>query len=215
MLQPLHSWSDHTLPVTALAVGAGGVGAMVASASLDRSVKIRSLGQGLLLRTVALPVALHSLALDPGEHAIYAGSSSGAIYEIDLVQGQEAQQLASEGAGGLGPAGGLGLPAGGPGRPGGAVGQAAPPSGAAAVLEGHSQRVTCLALTGDGSLLLSGSEDQSVRVWDLRSRQQVRRLPNPAKGPVTGLLVVDWPPFMQVRELLSLCSVHRGSELGI
>lgn len=38
-----------------------------------------------------------------------------------------------------------------------------------------------------------------MRVWDLRSRQQVRLLLNPAKGPVSGLLLVDRPPFMQVR----------------
>ena len=44
----------------------------------------------------------------------------------------------------------------------------------------------------------AGSEDQSVRVWDLRSRQQVRLLPNPAKGPVTALLLLDRPPFMHV-----------------
>ncbi len=57
-LRPLHSWSDHTLPVTALAVGAGEANAVVASASLDRSVKVRSLVQGGLLLSVAFPAAI-------------------------------------------------------------------------------------------------------------------------------------------------------------
>eukprot|EP00887_Chlorella_sp_A99_P003431 scaffold7.g3431.t1 len=180
LLQPLHSWSDHTLPVTALVVGAGGVGAIVASASLDRSVKVRSLGDGLLLRSFALPTALQSLALDPGEHALYAGTSTGTIYELDLI--------------GWGDRGGV-APAAAPGPP--AAGAAALPPGVAAAMVGHVRGVTCVALTGDAVQLVSGGEDGSVRIWDLRSRQQVRVLANPAKGPVTGLLVLDRPPFMQ------------------
>jgi hypothetical protein len=58
-LRPLHSWSDHTLPVTALAVGAGGAGAIVVSASLDRSVKVRALAQGGLLLSAAFPASIH------------------------------------------------------------------------------------------------------------------------------------------------------------
>lgn len=58
-LQPLHSWSDHTLAITGLAVGAGGANAVVASASLDRCVKLRSLGGGGLLLSLALPAAVH------------------------------------------------------------------------------------------------------------------------------------------------------------
>ena len=35
-----------------------------------------------------------------------------------------------------------------------------------------------------------------MRVWELRSGQAVRVMANPAKGPVSGLLVVDRPPFL-------------------
>jgi pre-rRNA-processing protein IPI3 len=45
----LHSWSDHTLPVTGLFVGAGGANAIVATSSLDHSCHIYSLGQGVQL----------------------------------------------------------------------------------------------------------------------------------------------------------------------
>ncbi|GAB4815509.1 hypothetical protein N2152v2_002555 [Parachlorella kessleri] len=172
-LRPLHSWSDHTLAVTGLVVGAGDGNAVVVSSSLDHSVKVRSLVQGGLLLAVAFPAAIHSVALDPGEHALYAGSASGTIYELSLVDG-------SSGAGGSS----------GPHDSSGEAPWVA--------MEGHSRPVTCLAFSGDAAYLVSGSEDQSVRVWDLQSRQQVRLLQNPAKGPVTGLLVIDRPPFMQV-----------------
>ena len=42
----------------------------------------------------------------------------------------------------------------------------------------------------------AGSEDGSVRIWDAPTRQTVRTLSNPAKGPISSLLVLDRPPFM-------------------
>lgn len=159
-LAPLHSWSDHTMPVAAVAVGAGGGGAVVASAGGDRTVRVRLLGAGTALRSVAFPAALCSLALDPGEHSLYVGAADGGVYDVSLVGGAES---------------------------GGEEWVA---------MEGHTRAVTALGITGDGAHLVSGSEDGSVRVWDLRSRQPVRVLQAPAKGPVTSLLVLDRPPFM-------------------
>lgn len=164
-LSPLHSWSDHTLPVTSVAVGSGGGHALVVSTSLDRTIKIRSLGSGVVLRSVTLPSPLSALALDPGEHSVYVGSSTGIIYDISLVgdaavaaNGEEQREY---------------IP-----------------------MLGHSQSVTCLALTGTGSMLLSGSEDSSVMVWDLRSRQPIRTFSSPVKGPVSGVIVLQKPECM-------------------
>ena len=198
LLQPLHSWSDHTLRVTCVAVGAGDAGALVASGSLDRTLKLRSLvsppaggaggtaAGGPLLRSVTLPAGVHSLALDPGEHALYAGCASGTIYEVPLVGGGAA---AAAGGGG----GGAGL--------GAAAAAAADGGGSGALyaaMEGHSRAVSCLALTPDAAHLVSGSVDGSVRVWELRSRQPVRVLQNPAKGSVSALLVLRQPPHLQI-----------------
>ena len=186
LLQPLASWSDHTLPVSCLAVGAGDAGAIVVSGSHDRTVKVRSLagGSGALLRSVALPSPVHSLALDPGEHALYAGCASGSIFEVPLVGGSAAD-AAADGSGGLeGAAAAAAAAAGG--------------GGAYPALEGHSAAVSCLMFTPDAAYLISGSADHSVRVWELRSRQQVRLLANPVKGPVSALLALPQPPYMQV-----------------
>ena len=42
-----------------------------------------------------------------------------------------------------------------------------------ASMEGHSKRVTCVAAACDSSILVSGSDDMTVIVWDLRSFKQV------------------------------------------
>ncbi len=42
------------------------------------------------------------------------------------------------------------------------------------MLQGHTRAVSSLALGADGEVLVSGSEDGTARVWDLRSRQPVQ-----------------------------------------
>lgn len=34
--------------------------------------------------------------------------------------------------------------------------------------------MTCLSVSTDGSVLLSGSHDETVRVWDIQSKQSIR-----------------------------------------
>ncbi|XP_010263521.1 PREDICTED: protein ROOT INITIATION DEFECTIVE 3-like [Nelumbo nucifera] len=61
-------------------------------------------------------------------------------------------------------------------------------------LSDNSKGVTCLAFSKDGILLVSGSEDGTIRVWDAKTHNIVRiyRL---AKGPVNNVLVVRRPLY--------------------
>jgi WD40 repeat protein len=45
-------------------------------------------------------------------------------------------------------------------------------------LQGHSRDVLCVAVSGDGKLLFSGSGDNSVRVWNARTGELLRTLNN-------------------------------------
>jgi COMPASS component SWD3 len=56
----------------------------------------------------------------------------------------------------------------------------------AAVLRGHTHHVFCVAFHPAGHMLASGSFDESVRVWALRSARCLKVLPAHA-DPVTGL----------------------------
>ena len=51
-------------------------------------------------------------------------------------------------------------------------------------------------IEGDRSISVAGSEDGTVRVWELRSRQAVRVINSPEKAPVSALLVLDRPPML-------------------
>lgn len=94
------------------------------------------------------------MALDPGEHALYAGSASGAIYEVSLVGADPSE----DGHGGGGRAGGAAPAA-------AAAAAAAGSSGEVRwrAMEGHSRLVTCLGFTGDAAYLVSGAAGRGRR----------------------------------------------------
>ncbi|PNH04325.1 WD repeat domain-containing protein [Tetrabaena socialis] len=176
---PLHTWSDHTLSVTALAAGAGGAAAVVASASLDQTIKLHRLSDGQLLRSVALPAAIHDLAIDAGEQLMFAACGDGVIYEVPLMPIATPNDFAHH----------------------------EPGHSCYGALQGHSRPVTCVALASlstSGSafadVLVSGSEDGTVRVWDLQSRQPIQVLQASDKTAVTSVCVVR--------------SSHRGDGAG-
>lgn len=62
------------------------------------------------------------------------------------------------------------------------------------VFKGHRNQVTCLSVSTDGSLLLSGSHDETVRLWDIQSKQCLKTMNH--KGPVTNAFIVLAPANM-------------------
>ncbi len=56
-------------------------------------------------------------------------------------------------------------------------------------LAGHKDSVNCVVgRAGDGAWLASGSDDESVRVWDLRTGRAVQRLGGVFQGAVTSVV---------------------------
>uniref|UniRef100_A0A131YJS2 Pre-rRNA-processing protein IPI3 n=1 Tax=Rhipicephalus appendiculatus TaxID=34631 RepID=A0A131YJS2_RHIAP len=152
--EPVHAWSQHSYDVTDIHIGALG-GTRCYTCSADQTCRVFDIDSGGLLATVVLDAALTAVVTDPAEDHIFAGSSTGKIFEVALYKWNTGNK-----------------------RP-------------EATFLGHEGKVTCLATSLDGQLLVSGSEDCTARVWDVASKQCIHVLHH--KGAVTNALVMLTP----------------------
>eukprot|EP00743_Colponemidia_sp_Colp-15_P007479 GILK01008083.1.p1 GENE.GILK01008083.1~~GILK01008083.1.p1 ORF type:complete len:448 (-),score=85.31 GILK01008083.1:161-1465(-) len=164
---PFYSWSDHSLPVTGVHVTAGGCRGRVASSSLDRSCKIWELASGTLLLSVLFPVFLTCVSMDPTEERLFCGSGDGRLFSINLKPSLSATSLKLSTDSIDGPQ----------------------------EFVGHGKVVTSIAVSYDGVLLVSGSEDGTARVWDVGSRQVVKTFQR-HKGPVSHVMLIPRPAHL-------------------
>ncbi|CAE6497319.1 unnamed protein product [Rhizoctonia solani] len=59
------------------------------------------------------------------------------------------------------------------------------------VHEGHKRRVLSVAFSPDGNSVASGSDDYTIRIWDVQTPSQVIR---PLRGHSRGILSVSYSP---------------------
>ncbi|KAG0192889.1 Pre-rRNA-processing protein ipi3 [Apophysomyces sp. BC1034] len=177
---PLYSWSDHTLPVSDLFVGHGGItSTRVYTSSLDHTVKLWDLATGTLLTTFLFPKPVSTVVLDPSETMLFAACED-KIYSVELYRRRQHQAYGSEtveSVGGLGKVEAVGVKS-------TVDEQTAPSQGP--VFSGHSGTITSMSLSFDASLLVSSSEDGNCIVWDVVSRQPLRKFES-HKGPVSNV----------------------------
>lgn len=177
-LTPVVSWMGHTMAITALAFTPGGArgssaaAARVVSASLDRTVRWWDFATRACLFSIALPSAAVALAPTVDGRLWFAGALDGAVYPL----GEQALR-----AGAIGTASASGGGGGG---------------GGSGAFVGHTASISGVAVTVDGSTLVTGSEDGSVRVWDVLSRAQVGAFnaTETASASVLGLVFFDARP---------------------
>ncbi|KAI9207607.1 quinon protein alcohol dehydrogenase-like superfamily [Polychytrium aggregatum] len=170
---PFHTLSGHTLPVTDVACSVGMAGhARVFTSSFDRTCRIWELATGTPLVTVNYPKPVTSVAVNALETCLYAGGSDGLIYGTRLYKNEQETGYSVT----------------------------APKQGSVEdgshenlVYQGHSQTITDLCLSFDGSLMLSSSEDGTAIVWDTSSRQAIRNFAQ-HKAAVTSATIIFRPP---------------------
>ncbi|XP_071953519.1 WD repeat-containing protein 18-like [Antedon mediterranea] len=159
-IEPLHIWSQHSLPITDVYCGTGFPHSRVVSTSLDQTCKLWDMASGELLQNFVFDVPLHSVVMDSAEYRLFVGGADGNIFQLNLfsnpckVDSDNKQETPD-------------------------------------IFKGHSNKVTCLSVSMDGSRLVSGSHDNTARIWDVSSRQCVRTLKH--KGPVSNT-VIKVPP---------------------
>ncbi|CAJ1059508.1 WD repeat-containing protein 18 [Xyrichtys novacula] len=163
--EPRHVLSRHSLPITDLHCGLMGAQARIATASLDQTVKVWELSSGELLLSILFDVEIMSVTFDPCEYFLFCGGSDGNIFQVSLCS----QSLSRDKS-------------------------FTSDNDGNQVFKGHRNLVTCLSVSMDGTLLLSGSHDETVRLWDIQSKQSIRCLAH--KGPVTNAVIMAAPANM-------------------
>lgn len=154
LLRPWKSFTQHTMPVTAVVAGATSItSSRLYTASLDQTIRIWDLATSELLSTLLLPAAINTIAIDSGERYVYAGTDAGLIYEIVLYKQETTVQVIGAS---------------------GAIINAH--QSASSTFEGHDSSITALALGLDGSTLVSGSQSGEVFVWNVSTKQMIRKL---------------------------------------
>lgn len=181
IVQPVYSWSEHTLPITDIKIGYGSaLEARIYTASEDQTVRIWDLRSGLLLTTFVLDYKVYSMCVDPAERVIYTGLENGDIKLINLYYINEKSGLL-ESRGGAKQI----VTADGPGELNG----------------NHTSLVACLCLSFDASLLISGDIGGNVYVWDLAAKQVSRKLKQ-HKGPISAIFTLTREKSSAVEEPL-------------
>ncbi|XP_073333420.1 WD repeat-containing protein 18 [Pagrus major] len=163
--EPRHVLSRHSLPITDLHCGLMGAQARFATASLDQTVKVWELSSGELLLSVLFDVEIMSVTFDPCEYFLFCGGSDGNIFQVSLCSQSLSRDRSFQSD-----------------------------NDGNQVFKGHRNMVTCLSVSMDGTLLLSGSHDETVRLWDIQSKQSIRCLAH--KGLVTNAVIMAAPANM-------------------
>jgi WD40 repeat protein len=187
-LDPIQTWSEHHLPITSMYALPS---SRIVSTSKDKQVIIMELFNGQTLAKINMPSPNTTIISDPMGYRLYLGSIDGTIYCVDLntfaiaTTAESATIITHNHVDSDDVDGHT--------RTSAAI---ATPSISGSLLEetvlgmksndnasshitefrGHNRPISCLALVGqdydiNGSVLLvSGSVDGSIRVWDIRSR---------------------------------------------
>lgn len=140
--EPRHILSRHSLPITDIHCGLMGPQARVATASLDQTVKVWEISSGEMLLSVLFDVGIMSVTFDPCEYFLFCGGSDGNIFQVSLCSTSLSRDKTFQSD-----------------------------SEGNQVFKGHRNLVTCLSVSMDGTVLLSGSNDETVRMWDVQSKQ--------------------------------------------
>jgi len=178
------TFSEHSLPITALWAGHLGANCRMLSASEDHSVKAwivppRGSKGPALVKNFVLPAALRCVTADKLETMAFAGSEDGKIYEVSLRQGAREDEMLMQ------------VPSATSSR---SVVSSKNTASAFRTLEGHQAPVSCLEISTSGALLVSGSLDGTCRLWDTLSGQALKVVRmNEATKPIVSLLCMPMP----------------------
>ncbi|KAJ1657513.1 Pre-rRNA-processing protein ipi3 [Dispira simplex] len=191
-----HTWTEHTLPVTDIVCGYGlGPYTRIITASRDRTCKVWDYGTGQLLITFLFPNAICHVTMDPVETVLYAGTDTGVVWQVQLYRAQNNQHNTEFALGMTSSTNGTSWSAVGGDRRIVDITESFTDDDRThwPMFHGHSEAITGLELSFDGTLLVTASQDGKCIVWDTHSRQQIKVLSH-HKGAISNLQLTLRPP---------------------
>ncbi|KAI0015211.1 putative ribosomal assembly complex component Ipi3 [Xylariomycetidae sp. FL0641] len=188
--EPQGTLSNHRAAITSLAIGqsVNPDTNLCVSASQDKSCIIWNYQLGVALRTLLFPSTPLCLALDPCARAFYASAEDGSMFAVELF-GEKAL---------LGPSST---------EDSSTAVQVSSPFGAAPQDAGPA---TCLGLSYDGTVLVSGHPRGQVLRWDLSSRSDSTELAN-LNAAVTNIAFVAPLPRSRPTKPVNVVKPFLGS----
>lgn len=162
----LHKLAAHSLAVTDIKVGRGGIAGRLYSVSLDQTAKIHCLSSGNLLMTLFFDCPVTSCTVNNAESCVFIGTSKGDIRQVDMFVEPVMRERHIDTS----------------------------MNSEEKLFSGHKQSVTCLSVNIDGTMLASGSEDNFVKIWHINSRQCTRTIS--CKGSPRRVLFLPKPPSL-------------------
>ena len=174
LIKARHNLTGHSGPVTALAIGHSLASSNIAlSASEDKTIAVWDYHDGIQLRTILLSDIPRCLTLDPADRAAFAGFDDGSAQRIDFFNTTSTQSAIHDVSLSSTPL--------------------QPPSSSrwAAVAsdtgDSGSKKTLSLALSYDGTTLLSGHENGAINRWDVAAGRFAGTLAHHNGAPITSL----------------------------
>ncbi|OTA99133.1 hypothetical protein M426DRAFT_16753 [Hypoxylon sp. CI-4A] len=188
--EPQGTLSNHRAAITSVAAGqsVNPDTNICVSASRDKSCIVWNYQQGVALRTLLFPSAPLCLSLDPSARAVYVSSDDGSLFAIDLFADKAllGPQSAEESSTAI---------------------QVFAAFGATPREAGPA---SCVALSYDGTVLLSGHPRGQILRWDLGSRADSTELTS-LNAAVTNIAFVSPLPPSRPTKPITVVKPFLGS----
>lgn len=147
----LRTIAAHTAKVTGLAFSPDGE--KLYSGSLDKSLRVWNSADGAAIAKLETPAAVNAIALARRGRQICCGEADGVVRVWDVAADLKSQRAKPQ-----------------------AVPAAATTGKLMQELRGRSGPISAMAAWGDGSQIVSGGADGTLRFWDLKSGRQTRQI---------------------------------------
>ncbi|KAK5100528.1 Pre-rRNA-processing protein ipi3 [Lithohypha guttulata] len=171
---PVSTFSQHRSAVRALAVSHSHQVSttFVVSASEDRTCYVWNLANQQILRTFLLAQAPQCATLEPGDRAVYFGTEEGGVQQIDLLtqQSNPASSILDNDA-----------------RIASNAFQLTPTDVFSSNQGAETGPAQCIAISYDGTRLLTGHYSGKIVLWDVPKRRQLGDVPGLSGQSVTNI----------------------------